>query len=52
VYQKNLSNLFDADSLEDLQEELMEFEGLANKVKKIMKPNKLSKKFKNRPAYE
>jgi len=53
VYQKSsLGNLYDEDYLEDLQEELMEFEGLTNKVKNLIKGSKTTRKFKNRPAYE
>ena len=53
VYRKSsLGNVYDEDYLEDLQEELMEFEGLTNKVKSILKPQKSSKKFKNRVVYE
>ena len=45
-------HVYDEDYLEDLQDELMEFEGLTNKVKSILKPQKSSKKFKNRVVYE
>ena len=53
VYQKtSLGSCYDEDYLEDLEEELLEFEGITNKVKNILKPNKSSKKFKNRVVFE
>ena len=53
MYQKqSLGNVYDEAYLEDLEEELMEFEGLTNQVKNILRPNKSSKKFKNRAVYE
>lgn len=53
VYQKaSLGGLYDESYLEDLEEELMEFEGITNKVKSLIKPNKSSKKFKNKVVFE